>query len=108
MASSIVLKNCNNETRNFFLKANHLMKLCLNTKNRSLINCLESICILHSLKFPFSLRQIAEPKISDSHANQSQRRMPNRRRHFANLPVFAFNQFQTDPAMGNGFAKTNG
>jgi len=54
------------------------------------------------VKISFSLRQIAEPKISDSHANQSQRRMPNRRRHFANLPVFAFNQFQTDPAMGNG------
>ena len=34
--------------------------------------------------------------------------MADGRRHFANLTVSAFNQLQTDPAIGNGFAETDG
>ena len=30
--------------------------------------------------------------------------MPDRRGHTAYLPVFSFDQFQSDPAIGNGFA----
>ena len=33
--------------------------------------------------------------------------MTNRRRHFANLAVFAFNQFQSNPAIRNTFAETD-
>jgi hypothetical protein len=33
--------------------------------------------------------------------------MSNRSRHFANLPIFTFNQFQTNPAIWHAFAETN-
>ena len=57
--------------------------------------------------FPFSCWQVREPEISDAHSDQSQSRMANRRRHSPHLTVFAFNQFQTNPAIGNAFAKTD-
>jgi len=57
--------------------------------------------------FPFARRQSAEPEISNPHADQPERRMADYRRHFANLPVLAFNQLQTDPAIRNTLAKSD-
>src|ERR1039458_4477041 len=56
---------------------------------------------------PLSRRQIPKPKISDADANQSQRRMADGGGHAAHLPVFAFDQFQPNPAIRYAFTETN-
>jgi hypothetical protein len=56
---------------------------------------------------PLSRRQIAEPEISDAHAQQAQRWMANGSSHAPYLPVFAFNQFQPNPAIGYVLAETD-
>src|SRR5437867_4433274 len=45
---------------------------------------------------------------ADLHPDQSQRRMSNRRGHPAHLTVFAFDQFEGNPAVGNILAETYG
>jgi hypothetical protein len=56
---------------------------------------------------PLAGGQIAEPKISDAHPDQPQGRMADGGGHPPHLTVFAFNQFQPNPAIGNAFAETN-
>lgn len=58
--------------------------------------------------FPFPHSQTSDPKISNPNANQTQGRMANRSGHFADLPVFAFDQFERDPTFGDALSKSNG
>jgi multidrug efflux pump subunit AcrA (membrane-fusion protein) len=44
---------------------------------------------------------------ANPHPDQTQGRMPNRGGHVPDLPVFAFDQFQTNPAIRHAFAKTD-
>ena len=57
--------------------------------------------------FPFPRSQISQFKATNPHAQQTQRRMPDGRRHAPYLAVFALDQFQTDPAIRHAFAKTD-
>src|SRR6266545_698043 len=57
--------------------------------------------------FPFSRRQITQFKAADARAQQPQGRVPDGRRHPAHLAVFAFRQFQINPAIGNVAAEAN-
>jgi hypothetical protein len=57
---------------------------------------------------PLACRQIAKPKISYSHAHQPQSRMADGCRHAPHLTIFAFNQFQPNPAIRHAFAEADG
>src|SRR6516162_410663 len=57
---------------------------------------------------PLARRQNAQPEVSDAHAQQTQGWMADRRCHAAHLAVFAFDEFQPNPAIRDAFAETNG
>ncbi len=57
---------------------------------------------------PLTGRQFRQPEMPNPHAQQTQCRMADGRRHFTNLTVLALDQFQTDPAIRNALAKTDG
>src|SRR5436190_4466191 len=57
--------------------------------------------------FPTSRGQLIQRKIANLHSNQAQRRMADGRSHAAHLPVFPFDQFQSNPAIRNVLAKPN-
>jgi len=77
------------------------------TKTGSLINVLNQF-VFFIVKIPFSLRQIAEPKISDSHANQSQRRMPIAAVILRTCRFLPSTNSKPDPAMGTDLRKRMG
>jgi hypothetical protein len=56
---------------------------------------------------PLACRQIAQPEIPYSHAHQPQSRMADGCRHAPHLTIFAFDQFQTNPAIRHALPKTN-
>src|SRR5579862_3417060 len=57
---------------------------------------------------PFSGFKVCQIELSNARTHEPQSRMPNGGGHATYLAVFSFNQFQPDPAGGDGFAETNG
>lgn len=57
---------------------------------------------------PLARLETAESETPDPDAEQAQSRMPHGRCHTANLAVLSFDQFETEPAYRNRFAKANG
>ena len=57
---------------------------------------------------PLARRQIAQPEAAHAHSQQAQGGMAHRRRHPPHLPVFAFDQLESNPAIRHAFAKADG
>lgn len=56
---------------------------------------------------PSPRRELAEGEVAHAHADEAQRRMTDRCGHASDLAVFALDEFERKPAIGNVFAKTN-
>src|ERR1051325_29541 len=56
---------------------------------------------------PRSRRQFAQPESADAHAQQAQRRMADGGGHAAHLAIFAFDEFEADPAVRHVLAETD-
>jgi hypothetical protein len=56
---------------------------------------------------PCASRDIGEFKMTDAHSNEAKCRVTYRGSHAADLAVFALDQFQSEPAGWNCFAKAN-
>jgi hypothetical protein len=55
-----------------------------------------------------ALGEIPDFESTDSNSDETKSWMSDGGCHFANLPIFSFGQLKADPAVGNGFADTDG
>jgi hypothetical protein len=56
---------------------------------------------------PVARGEVTEAEGSDADSQEPQGGVPDGSRHFADLMVFAFGEFERDPAIGNGFSDAN-
>src|SRR6266481_4759 len=67
----------------------------------------EQSSLLFSDLTPCARKHLTQTEPANSDANQAKSWVTNRSRHAADLAIFAFDQFQSDPARGNCFTKSN-
>lgn len=56
---------------------------------------------------PVARRKVAKPEGADADAQETEGGMTDGRGHAADLPILAFDEFEGQPASGNGFAVAN-
>src|SRR5207302_1705451 len=65
------------------------------------------LALLSSQFAPRAGRQVLQVEPADAGADEAQGWVANGSGHTADLPVFALDEFEAEPASGNGFAKAN-